>query len=240
MPNRFAHRYAGQPATRQCSSPGCARTAPSISGRCHRCANRLRRFGSVEQTLPATHELDRYVRRMEEQRARLKLLDVDALERRWTELVADCRGRATPTFKDQKVLTYNGWEREASALIRDISENISFTRALDLLGAIHLMQIERGAFRSDEALACCTVELMRRAANVGTKVVSMNAHNGTISNSYRREMSRNTRLAAARLLNVGLGAAAVALAKKAAARADEAKATRTDYWAAVAAIEQAA
>ena len=239
MTSRFLARYSDRLNTHTCSTEGCSRTARTMSGRCSACTHRMRRFGHPLQALPSTAELDKYVRRLEEARGRLKLLDIEALERRWTELVADCRGRATPTFKDQKVLTYNGWEREASALIRDISESISFTRALDLLGAIHLMQIERGAFRSDEALACCTVELMRRAANVGTKVVSMNAHNGTISNSYRREMSRNTRLAAARLLNVGLGAAAVALAKREAKRADETKATRTDYWAAVAAIEQA-
>jgi hypothetical protein len=70
--------------------------------------------------------------------------------------------------------------------------------------------------------------------------MAMNSHNGTIEKSYRREMSRNSRLATARLLNLGLGAAAVALAKREAKRADEAKATRESYWAGVAAIESAA
>jgi hypothetical protein len=239
MTSRFVARYAQAP-TRQCSSPGCARTVQRVAARCHQCANRLRRFGAVDQTLPHVHEMDKFVRRLEEARGALKTLDMEALEARWTELVGDCRGRATPTYKDQKVLSYNGWEREAAALIRDVSENISFTRALDLMGAVLLMQHERGTFRSDDALACCTVELMRRAANVGTKVVRMNAHNQTISNSYRREMSRNSRLACARLLNVGLGAAAAALAKRAAAKADQAKQVRSDYYAAVAAIESAA
>ena len=153
----------------------------------------------------------------------------------------DCRARVTPTYKDRNVLSCNGWEREASQLIRDISEAISFTRALDLLGAIHLINLERpGFFKSEEALACSTVELMRRTSRVNCKVVAMNNANGTISTSYRREMSRNSRLAAARLLNVGLGGASLALAKREAKRADEAKAVHSDYWAAVHAIEACA
>jgi hypothetical protein len=38
----------------------------------------------------------------------------------------------------------------------------------------------------------------------------MNNANGTIARSYRRELGKNSRLACAKMLNVGLGAAAVA------------------------------
>jgi hypothetical protein len=236
----FTARYGRTQPTRTCSTEGCSGTAAGICTRCYKCANNFRRFGHELQTLPSTAELDKFVRRMEEQRGRLKLLDLSALEARWVVLVDDCRARATPTYKDQKVLSYNGWEREASALIRDISESISFTRALDLLGAIHLMNIERpGVFKSDDGLACCTVELFRRTSRVGCKVMAMNAHNGTIQKSYRREVSRNSRLATARLLNVGLGSAATALAKRAAKQEEEAKAVRDSYWETVRALEAA-
>jgi hypothetical protein len=240
--DRFTSRYSDQAITRKCDTPACSRqTRSSVSGLCDHCRNNFRRLGHVDQVLPATAELDKFVRRLEEARGRLKHLDLEALEARWDMLVDDCRAKATPTYKDQRVLSYNGWEREGSALIRDIAENISFTRALDLLGAIHLMNIERpGVFKSDDGLACRTVELFRRTSRVGCKVMAMNSHNGTIEKSYRREMSRNSRLATARLLNLGLGAAAVALAKREAKRADEAKATRESYWAGVAAIESAA
>jgi hypothetical protein len=67
------------------------------------------------------------------------------------------------------VLSYNGWTREASQLIRDVSEAISFTRALDLLGAIHLMQIERRFFKTEESMACRTVELLRRTSRVSCR-----------------------------------------------------------------------
>lgn len=70
-------------------------------------------------------------------------MDLTALEARWVTLVDDCRARATPSYKDQHVLSYNGWEREASALIRDISKSITFVRALDLLTAILLMNMQR-------------------------------------------------------------------------------------------------
>jgi hypothetical protein len=237
--NRFAQRYTTH--TRTCSTEGCSGTAKGISTRCHTCVAHLRRFGDCLQTLPSTAELDKYVRRLEEARGRLKTLDLAALEARWTVLVDDCRAKATPTFKDRNVLSYNGYEREASQLIRDISEAIPFTRALDLLGAIQLMAIERpGFFKSEEALACSTVELMRRTSRVNCKVVAMNNANGTISTSYRREMSRNSRLACAKMLNVGLGAAAVALAKREAKRADREQETRASYYDAVRAIEATA
>jgi hypothetical protein len=135
---------------------------------------------------------------MEEARGRLKTLDLKALEARWTVLVDDCRAKATPTYKDRGTLSYNGHEREAAQLIRDISEAIPFTRVLDLLGAIHLMQIERHTFKGDEALACSTVELMRRTSRVGCKVVAMSNSNGTITRSYRRELGKDSRLACAK------------------------------------------
>ena len=64
----------------------------------------------------------------------------------------------------------------------------------------------------------------------------MHNQNGTIARSYRREMSKNSRLAAASLLNVGLGAAAQALAKRESARADQERATRSAYFNTVQAI----
>lgn len=241
MPSRFTGRYGHTQPTRQCSTEGCSGTARNMSGRCHTCSGHLRRFGHPLQTLPSTVELDKFIRRMEEARGRLKTLDLDALEARWTTLISDCRAKATPAYKDHHILSYSGWEREAAQLIRDISDVIPFTRALDLLGAIHLMTIERpGFFKSEESFSCCVVELLRRTSRVSCKVVAMNNANGTIARSYRRELGKNSRLACAKMLNVGLGAAAVALAKREAKRADEAKATRESYWATVAAIEAAA
>jgi hypothetical protein len=238
--NRFAQRYSGQTYSRTCSTPACSGTTKALNGRCHACAARLRRFGDCLQTLPTTAELDKFIRRMEEARGRLKTLDLKALEARWTVLVDDCRAKATPTYKDRGVLTYSGHEREAAQLIRDISEVIPFTRALDLLGAIHLMQIERHTFKSDEAFSCSTVELLRRTSRVGCKVVAMSNHNGTITRSYRREMGKESRLACAKMLMVSLGAAAQALAKREVKRADETKAVQADYWASVHSIEASA
>jgi hypothetical protein len=237
MTSRLQARYGSAPA-RQCITEGCSQTASpnSLSGRCWRCVGRLRRLGDALQELPETYTLDAYVRRMEEARGALKLLDLEALERRWTELVDDCRGRAVPSFKTHKRLSYTVWQQEASAIIRDLGEALPFTRALDLHGAIQLLAIERPqTFRSDEALACCTVELFRRAANQGRRWGKTRASDG-MQASYRVEVSKNTRLETARYLNIGLGAAAMALAKRAAAKADQAKQVRSDYYAAVAAI----
>jgi hypothetical protein len=238
--NRFTARYSGHTNTRQCSTSGCSGTAKNLSGRCHTCSGRLRRRGHPLQELPTTSEMDKFIRRMEEARGRLKALDLKALEARWTVLVDDCRAKATPTYKDRGVLTYNGHEREAAQLIRDISEAVTFTRALDLLGAIHLLNLERpGFFKSEEALACSTVELVRRTSRVGCKIMSMSNTNGTIQKSWRREMGKDSRLATATMLNVGIGGAAQALAKREAARESEAKAVQSDYWTAVSAIESA-
>jgi hypothetical protein len=242
FPNsRFTARY-GSPTSRTCSTDGCARQAKNLAGRCDRCINRLRRFGHVLQELPDIYTLDPAIRRMEQARGRLKGLDLMALEARWIELVADCRGRATPTYKATMRLSHNQWETEASALIRDLGEAVTFTRALDLLGAAFLIQIERPqSFRSEEAFQCCVVELFRRAAggHVGRRVAAMREENGTIRRSYRKEVARQTRLAAFRYLNVGLGAAAAALAKREAAREEQARETRAHYYDAVRAIEAA-
>jgi hypothetical protein len=239
--NRFQARYSGQTYTRQCSTSGCSGTTKAMSGRCHTCSARLRRLGHPLQTLPTTPDLDKFIRRMEEARGRLKLLDLEALEARWTVLVDDCRAKATPSYKDHQILSYTGWEREAAQLIRDISEAIPFTRGLDLLGAIHLMQIERpGFFKSDEAFSCSTVELLRRTSRVSCQVVAMNNANGTIARSYRREMGKDSRLACAKMLMVALGSAAQALAKRESKRAGQERETRASYFDAVRAIEQAA
>jgi hypothetical protein len=236
--NRFQARYSGQTYTRQCSTSGCSGTTKVMSGRCHTCSARLRRLGHPLQTLPSTVELDKFIRRMEEARGRLKTLDLDALEARWTALVSDCRARATPAYKDHHILSYGGWEREASQLIRDISDVIPFTRALDLLAAIHLMQMERpGFFKTEESMACCTVELLRRTSRVSCQVVAMNNTNGTIARSYRRELGKNSRLACAKMLMVALGSAAQALAKRESKRADQERETRASYYDAVRALE---
>jgi hypothetical protein len=109
-----------------------------------------------------------------------------------------------------------------------------------LVAALHLLQIERGAFRTEEALEFCTVEALRRAAGIGRFITEMRESNGTIRRSFRQEVSRGTRQAAGKMIRLGLGVAAQALAKKESKRADEAKAVRTNYWQAVAAIEQSA
>ena len=202
MPTRFSNRYGARPRG-QCVTAGCARGTSRMNGLCDRCTNNLRRHGEAQQTLPDTYALDDAIRRMEQQRARHKHLDVAALERRWTELVDDCRGRATPSFMTHKRLSYSKSDAEASALIRDIAEVMSSTRALDLLGAAYLIQIERPtAYRSEGAFACTVVELFRRTANVGRKFARI-LPGETRQHSYRKDVSKQTRLAAFRYINVG-------------------------------------
>jgi hypothetical protein len=239
-PGRFAQRYSNQTHTRTCIVEGCSRTTQQVSGRCGTCTARLRRFGHPLQTLPTSYDLDTAVRRMETQRASLKLLDVAALERRWQEMVTECRGQAEPSYRTSGRFTHNKWDTDASRIIRDMGEGLSFTRAFDLIGALHLIAIERpGFFKSDEAFACSTVEVLRRAANIGRFVTEMRESNGTIRRSFRQEVPRNSRLATAKLLHMGAGVAAAALAKLEAAKAEKAKATRGDFWATVAALESA-
>jgi hypothetical protein len=238
--NRFTTR-AGTLYTRQCSTPTCSNTTATMSGRCGKCVARLRRFGHPLQTLPTSYDLDTAVRRMETQRASLKLLDVAALERRWQEMVTDCRGQAEPSYRTSGRFTHNKWDTDASRIIRDMGEGLSFTHAFDLLGALHLIAVERpGFFKSDEAFACSTVEVLRRAANIGRFVTEMRESNGTIQRSFRKEVPSNARLATAKLLHMGAGVAAEALAKREVGKAEKTKAIRSDYWATVAAIESAA
>jgi hypothetical protein len=235
MSTRFQARYGSAP-TRLCTTEGCSRQSTSIGGLCYRCVNHLRRFGHPLQDLPDTYSLDAAIRRMEEQRARLRALDIAALEARWTTLVDDCRGRAAPSFKAHKRLSYNARDAEASVVIRDLNDTLSFTRALDLLAGMHLLNIERpNTFRTVEAFACCVVEQFRRAGNVG-RGWSRVLPGETRQHSYRKELSRNTRLATASYLNVALGAAALALAKREAKREADAKVTQADYYAVVRAL----
>jgi hypothetical protein len=243
----FTRRHGDRLYTRTCSTDGCARTTQQMNGRCGTCTARLRRFGHPLQTLPTSYDIDTYVRRMETQRARLKLLDVAKLERRWEETVTECRGQAEPSYRTSGRFTHNKWDTEASRLIRDIGEALSFTRAFDLIGALHLIAIERPLFfksdssgANDEAFACSSVEVLRRAANIGRFVTEMRESNGTIRRSFRKEVPRNARLAAAKFIHLGLGAAAKAMAKREAAREEQAKAVRSDYWATVRALESAA
>jgi hypothetical protein len=234
----FAHGHT-QPA-RTCSTPNCSGTAKGITTRCSRCRHRLSRFGHPLQTLPTTAEMDKAVRRIEEARGSLKLLDLDALEARWDLLLEEARARATPSYKNKGTLSYNGHDREGSQLIQDVGDSISFLRAIDLIGAAYLIQHERGFFRNEEAFACSVVELFRRTGRVGCMVTAQNNVSGAIQTSYRRELSRPSRLAAARMLIVAIGGAAQALAKRAAEKADRVKEAQSAYYATLASIEHAA
>ena len=233
---RFAARYAQAP-TRTCSTEGCSRTAARIAGRCHVCASRVRRFGHPLQLLPTSYDIDTAIRRMETQRASVSnVFDFPALERRWQETVDVCRGNAEPSYRTQGRFTHNKYETAASAIIRDIGEALTFTRAFDLVAALHLLQIERGAFRTEEALEFCTLEALRRAAGIGRFITEMRESNGTIRRSFRQEVSRGTRQAAGKMIRLGLGVAAQALAQREAKRADRERETWTAYWQAVQAI----
>jgi hypothetical protein len=236
--NRFAQRYGATIPQRICSTPTCSNTAQNLAGRCYRCTNNLRRHGDCLQEMMLDSELAPYIRRAETQRARHQHLDVPALQRRWDDVVASCRGNATPSYREQGRLTFNVQEREACALVRDFAEaeGMAFERALDLMTALHLITIERpAAFRSEDAFKAVTVETFRRAANVGRRWAPIRS-GMNYQQSYRKEVARAVRLATYRYLNTGLGAASLALARREAAREEQAKATRADYWQAVNAI----
>jgi hypothetical protein len=235
--NRYAQRYGSAPA-RTCSTPTCNRDVPptAITSRCSRCRHNHSRLGHELQTLPSTPELDKRIRAGEEERGSLKYLDLAALETRWTLLVDETRAKCTSSYKDKGTLSYNGHEREASQLIRDCADQITWLRAFDLITAVHLLHLE-GYWRSEGAMACSLVELLRRTSRVGCRVVAMNNSNGTIERSYRRELSRPSRLAAARMLMVALGGACSAIALRKHKRADQERETRASYYDAVRAIE---
>ncbi len=241
MTSRFSARYGATIPQRICSTPTCSNTAQNLAGRCYRCMNNLRRHGDCLQEMPLDSELAPYVRRAETQRARHQHLDVPALQRRWVVVVASARGNAAPSHREQGKLTFNVQEREACALIRDFAEaeGMTFAHCLDLMTALHLILIERpAAFRSEDAFKAVTVETFRRAANVGRRWAPIRSGMG-YQQSYRIEVSKTVRLATARYLQLGLGAAAEALARREAAREEQAKATRADYWQAVRSIDAA-
>jgi hypothetical protein len=231
--NRFTARYSGHTNTRQCSTSGCSGTAKNLSGRCHTCSGRLRRRGHPLQELPTTSEMDKAIRHIEEQIGRLKTLDIEALKARWEDVISECRARAVPTYKDRNVLSYNGHDREGAQLIRDVSEAVTFERVLGIVGAVHLLNLERGYFLSEEAFKCSMVELVRRTCRVGCHVVAMNNTNGTIGKSYRRELSLNSRLAAFEYLLAGVGLAARKLAEIEHGRKAREQATKEAYHRAI-------
>ena len=183
--NRF-DRYSGQTYTRTCTTEGCSNTTRQMNGTCGTCSARLRRFGDCLQTLPTTAEMDKLIRRIEEQLGRLKTLDIEALKARWEDVIAECRARAMPSYKDKGTMSYSGHDREGAQLVRDVSEAVTFERVLGIVGAVHLLNLERSFFRSEEAFKCSMVELVRRTSRVGCKITAQNNHNGSIKTSYRR------------------------------------------------------
>jgi hypothetical protein len=240
MTSRFSQRYPGadRRPDRQCSTPTCSRNVTtSLSGRCWKCANNLRRHAAPLQECPQDSELAPYVRRAETQRGRYKHLDLDVLEAQYRAVVDSCRGRATPSFKEHGKLSFQVHDREACALIRDISEGegMSFTRCLDLMTGLHLARIERPRmFVSDEAFLAVTVAVFRRVAGVGRRWGKVRADSSQAS--YRKEISLPSRLASGRYLNQALGAIAVALATREAKREEQERDTRHSYYQAVQAI----
>jgi hypothetical protein len=183
-----------------------------------------------------------FIRRAETQRARHKNLDVAVLEARWQTVVDACRGNVEPSFREKGKLTFNVHDREGSALIRDIAEadGMTFTRALDLMTALHLMQIERPhTFRSEDAFKAVMVETFRKAANVGLMFAPLRP-GANRQQGYRKALSLPSRLATAGYLMLGLGGAGAALAKRESNRANQERETRTSYYEAIRAIEAAA
>jgi hypothetical protein len=234
---RLFNRYGHNPnhSTRTCSTPGCSREAKEISGQCWVCGNNKRRFGHPLQDAPLDSTLAPFIRRAETQRARHQHLDVAALEARWQTVVDGCRGSAEPSFREKGKLSFNIHDREGSALVRDIAEadGMTFIRALDLMTALHLMQIERPhAFRSEDAFKAVTVETFRKAANVGLMFAPLRP-GANRQQGYRKALSLPSRLATARYLQLSLGGAAEALAKREAKRADQERETRASYYAVV-------
>jgi hypothetical protein len=225
---RFTDRYGHQSA-RQCSTQGCSGTTKQMNGRCHTCTARLRRFGHERQTLPSTAEMDKAIRRIEEQVGRLKLLDIEALRARWEDVVSECRARAVPSYKAKGTMSYCGWDREGAQLVRDVAEAVTFERVLGIVGAVHLLNLERGFFRTEESFKCSMVELVRRTSRVGCHVTAMNNTSGTIKTSYRRELSKNSRLAAFNYLLAGVGLAAAKLAEIEHGRKAREQATKETY-----------
>jgi hypothetical protein len=241
--HRIFDRYGHNPnhSTRTCQTDGCSREAKEISHICWVCGNNKRRFGHPLQEAPLDSTLAPFIRRAETQRARHQHLDVAALEARYWTVVDGCRGSAEPSFREKGKLSFNVHDREGSALIRDIAEadGMTFTRTLDLMTALHLFRIERPhAFRSDDAFKAVMVETFRKAANVGLMFAPLRP-GANRQQGYRKALSLPSRLATAGYLQLALGAAGEALAKREAKRADQERATRSSCYDAVQAIEQA-
>lgn len=238
---RFAQRYSSQTSARICSTEGCSNTTRQMNGTCGTCSGRLRRFGHPLQTLPTTSELDRYIRAIEEQVGRLPRLNIEALKARWEDVVSECRARAMPSYKDKRTMTYNGWDREGAQMVRDVSEAVTFERVLGIVGAIHLLNLDRpGFFRTEESFKCSMIEMVRRTSRISCKVVAMSASRGTISCSWRRELSKNSRLAAFNYLMAGVGLAALKLAEIEHGRKAREQANKEAYYRAIGAMDTAA
>jgi hypothetical protein len=240
--SRFQARYVGDhtPA-RPCSTSGCPNpTRSKLSGLCDRCRGRLRRLGHAEQSVPDGHRMVELCRRMETQRGSLRMPQhFKALEAQWSQVIATLAGIATPTYGNQKRLTHNKWETEAAAMLRDVFEQMTLTRALDLLGALMLLRLERpDFFRSDEAFRCTVIEMFRRETLYGRHIVSVDEETGGIR-SYRRDVSRQTRNSAFGFLYSAIGAAAQALATREHKRATEEASLKQSYYTAVEALAEA-
>jgi hypothetical protein len=240
-PQRFTNRYDSL-SRRLCITEGCSREVQErISGRCYICGNNHRRFAHPLQEAPLDSTLAPFIRRAETQRARHKNLDVAALEARWWTVVDGCRGSVEPSFREKGKLSFNIHDREGSALIRDIAEadGMTFTRALDLMTALHLFRLDRPhAFRSDDAFKAVMVETFRKAANVGLRFAPLRP-GASRQQGYRKALSLPSRLATAGYLELALGAAGEALAKREAKREEQERATRSSYHEAIRAIESA-
>ena len=223
--------------------PMAAPAPPLASPPAASVAKTIVKVGHELQTLPSTPELDKFIRAAEEQRGRLKHLDLAALEARWTTLADDCRARATPSYKDQHVLSYNGWEREASALIRDISKSITFVSRTRFTHGHPAHEYAEAAGVQKQRrrwLVACRTDAQGRQC--GLEVVPHEQPEwDTIAQFLSQgDARRNSRLACARLLMTGLGGASLALAKRATKLEEEAKKVRDNYWSTVRALEASA
>jgi hypothetical protein len=246
-PQRLFDRYGHNPnhSIKTCDTPGCSREAKEISGQCWRCGNQKRRYGHPLQICPLDSEIDPLILRAERQRARHKHLDLDTLETHYRAVIDACRGKATPSFKEHGKLTFQIHDREASPVVRDISEGLDFISCLDLLTALCLMRITRPyAFKEagrdgDEAFLAVVLEVFRKRAGVGLKHAPLRP-GATRQTGYRAALLLPTRLAAARYLMMAIGGAAQALATREAKQEENDRETRAAYYGAIHAIEASA
>jgi hypothetical protein len=119
-------------------------------------------------------------------------------------------------------------------MCRDMFEQIPLTRAIDLLGAMRLLSLTNPSFfRSEEAFRCTTIEILRRETLHGRHVVSVDEETGSLSHTYRRDVSRQTRNEAFRYLYAAVGAAAYKLADLEFTRGPREKDIQANYYAAI-------